>query len=90
MGSRVESEAVSVLLKRRWASLERLDMPTKHLWPKVWDVYTRLLDVASLKPGLNQLHSGQGHFAFQSSLGQLKELHFSDDWQVFSDIHVLF
>ncbi|KAL3140713.1 hypothetical protein ABBQ32_005269 [Trebouxia sp. C0010 RCD-2024] len=88
--SHVTSIAVSVLLKRGWATLERLDMPTKHVLPEIWEVYPKLLGGASLKPGLNQLDSRQGHAAFQSRLVQLKELNFCDGWQAFSDTHVLF
>lgn len=85
MRSRVTSIAVFLLLKRGWASLERLDMPTKHLLPEIWEVYTQLLGGALLKPGLNELHSRQGHAAFPSRLVQLKELNFCDAWQAFSD-----
>ena len=82
MCSSVSSDAVSVLLQMGWASLDRLDMPTNHLSPTPWAVYSCVLDVASLKLGLNQLEPKNGRNAFQSGLLQLKELNFCDEWHL--------
>lgn len=82
MCSTVESDAMSVLLQMGWASLERLDVPIDHVFPTHWAVYSCLLDVASLKLGLNQLEPRKGRNAFQSGLLQLKELSVCDEWHL--------
>ena len=81
MCGHMTSDALVILLRTGWASLERLDMPADQFFKDgLMMLYHDTFD-GPLKPGANQLQARHGRPVFQ----QLKVLNFCDDWQTSAD-----